>query len=351
MRLARRLAALSGSAARVHERFGTATVVPWAGGRLDLATARRETYEHDGALPRVAPGSIEEDLGRRDFTVNAMAIELSPARRPRLLDPFGGGRDLAARRLRILHDRSPFDDPTRGFRAVRYANRLGFKIERRTASAVARAAAEGALGRVSGERIRRELQRIFSEPGRAAAVRGLTRLGLASAIHPSLAATRATLARLRRVEKLATRHPDRITWLAYLLAWTGDLPPAGAREVAARLALEREPRRVLTSWPRTRKELSRADGTGRAGPKLTADEIAAASAGAPESTRRVLENALIRPVLRLTISGRDLLAAGVPSGPSIGRALARTLSALREGEIRPGEELEFAVEAARSEAR
>src|SRR5690606_1894726 len=94
---------------------------------IDVATARRETYDYPGALPRVEPAAIEEDLGRRDFTVNAMALPLQGA--PELLDPHGGLADLEAGTLRLLHEASVRDDPTRALRAARYAARLGFKLD------------------------------------------------------------------------------------------------------------------------------------------------------------------------------------------------------------------------------
>src|SRR5262245_10321848 len=112
----------------VHERFGTATLELPDGARLDVASTRKEGYAYPGALPTVSLGaSLEEDLARRDFTIHAIAAELSPRSR-KLTDPFGGRADLAARRLRFLHPGSPTDDPTRAFRAVRYGNRLGFAL-------------------------------------------------------------------------------------------------------------------------------------------------------------------------------------------------------------------------------
>ena len=128
-RLAQRLADELGGKLTVHHRFGTATV-DTDSVTVDLVTARRETYRYAGALPDVQPGVIEDDLARRDFTINAMAIPVTGDESD-LVDLHGGTRDLAAGLVRVLHDLSFRDDPTRMLRAVRYAARFGFEIEPR----------------------------------------------------------------------------------------------------------------------------------------------------------------------------------------------------------------------------
>ena len=191
------------AALKLHRRFGTAVIDLGNGERLDLATARAEDYERPGALPRVRPAPITEDLVRRDFTVNAMALEIALARQPRLIDPSGGRADLDRKLVRLLHPRSAFDDATRAFRAVRYANRLGFAIERKTRRWIREAADSGAADALSGDRLRREVALLFSESGRAAAVRGMVTLGISRTIHPSLKFDAATGRRLRAAERLA----------------------------------------------------------------------------------------------------------------------------------------------------
>ncbi len=349
---ARRLAAQLGVRARVHERFGTATLELPDGWRLDVAMSRREIYERPAALPRVEPAPIEEDLARRDFTINAMALEIAPRRRFRLLDPHGGISDLRRRRIRMLHRRSPLDDPTRAFRAVRYANRLGFEIESRTCRWIREAVRQGVFDALSGDRLRREIRLLFSEERRAETVRWVGHLGLARTLHPGLHADAASLARLRRAERIARRHPGRTTWLVYLLAWAASLPAEEAERLSTRLSLEREPARSLRLWPQTLKRLrqtrltlARARSLG-----LSSDEMVAAAALLPSGVgRKNLELALSTPSPRLTIQGRDLVAAGLPPGPAIGRALAETLLALQHGMITRKEELDFALEAARKE--
>ena len=349
---ARRLASVLGGRARVHGRFGTATVDLAEGGRVDLGTARREDYVRPGALPRVAPGSVTDDLARRDFTVNAMAAEVTGAGAPVLLDPHGGLGDLRDGRIRALHDRSFADDPTRAFRAVRYANRLGFRIDPGTRARIRAAAGSGAIDTISADRLRREVALLFSEAGRAGAARELFRLGLSRAIHPVLRYDAAVGRRLRETELRAARQPAS-SWLVYLLSWMGAVSEPAARAIAARLNLPRGARDRVTAWPASRERLVRASG-GRPGALaetasgLDPDTVVAAAATAPSRARRAILAALAgAPGLRLTIGGADLIAAGVPPGPAIGRALARTRAARQEGEIPPEGELEFALKAAR----
>ena len=158
--IARRL----GGEARVHERFGTATVRV-NGIHIDLARTRAESYPAPGALPSVRDAPLHEDLARRDFSVNAMAVPLGGT--PELVDPHGGLPDLSAHLLRVLHPSSFVDDPTRAIRAARYAARLGLRVEPETEELL-RATD---LGAVSRERIEAELRRLATEPEPAEALR------------------------------------------------------------------------------------------------------------------------------------------------------------------------------------
>lgn len=162
-----------------HEQFRTATLtwrrVGVAAARIDIATCRKETYAKPAAYPKVVPGALRDDLFRRDFTINAMAVAVNPSRFGRLLDPFGGRRDLAARRLRILHAGSFVDDPSRILRAVRFLQRFGFRLEAGTARALTQAIAQGGLERLNYGRLRKELDRMCQEPDPGACLRRLDR--------------------------------------------------------------------------------------------------------------------------------------------------------------------------------
>lgn len=147
-----------------HGAFGTATLTLPDKRRVDIATARTERYRQPGAYPSVAVGTLRQDLARRDFTINAMAARIGAGRTLPLVDPFKGRADLAARVVRVLHPKSFLDDPTRIFRAVRFAQRFGFVIESMTERWIREAVAAGALERVQPGRIRKELVLLAQEP-------------------------------------------------------------------------------------------------------------------------------------------------------------------------------------------
>ncbi len=191
--LAQEAAAAFDGRVTVHQQFGTATVAfesaahrPMAAVknlvrsdsslRVDFATCRRETYVKPAAYPKVTAGTLEDDLFRRDFTVNAMAVSLSPEQFGTLIDPFGGAADLHRKALRILHERSFLDDPSRVLRGVRFTERFGFHWDARTAKALRAAVAAGALGWLNPGRLRKELNLMCEEPDPLTCFQHLARL-------------------------------------------------------------------------------------------------------------------------------------------------------------------------------
>ncbi len=165
-----------------YARFGTALVVMPGGIKVDVTTAREESYIKPGALPDVEPGTLEKDLFRRDFTINAMAIQLGPERFGCFIDLYGGISDLARGIIRVLHDGSFKDDPTRILRAIRFETRYGFTIEEGTAANLAESVEDGMLAEVSPQRLREEIVAILKEEGASAAVEHLNRSGVLSAL-------------------------------------------------------------------------------------------------------------------------------------------------------------------------
>jgi tRNA nucleotidyltransferase (CCA-adding enzyme) len=307
--------------ARVHDRFGTATV-RIAGGSVDLAATRAESYRHPGALPDVRPAPLADDLARRDFTINAMAIPL--AGEPRLIDPHGGLEDLRAGILRALHEGSFVDDPTRALRAARYAARLGLEPETATAAWL-----RGSdLGTVSAERVEAELRRLAAEPDPAAALRLLVDWGLVEADEALAAASLRVLAGA---------------------GWGGIADPAAAFLAAGAVRGGRfgpleggQGGRELAMVEGSRPSELVAAARGRSGVEL----VIARVLGADWLDRYLADWRAVR----LEINGADLLAAGVPEGPAIGRGLATALARKLDGEIGGRErELAAAVEAARDD--
>lgn len=212
----------------VYERFGTAALLT-ASGRVDVVTARRERYPHPGALPVVEPSTIADDLARRDFTINAMALPLWPASRS-LLDPHDGRKDLRSRLVRVLHDGSFRDDATRALRAARYATRLGFAMERHTVDLLRRDA--GYLQRISPARLRREFRRIFEDERPEEALAFADEAGLLRVLRCQLAWPGAPEGAFRRARGWAVPL-DAFGFC--LLLWTAD--HSGVRRAIRRLSL------------------------------------------------------------------------------------------------------------------
>ena len=347
--VARALADRLRGVAREHERFGTATVRA-DGLTVDLATTRRETYPEPGALPDVEEAELDEDLARRDFTINAMALGLSGDDLGHLYDPRSGVPDLEEGIVRVLHDGSFVDDPTRLLRALRYEARLGFRMAPDTEGLAGDAAAEGGLRAVSGARVRDELMDLLAEPELPSAVVRMRELGIDRAMHTAMEAD-AELVASAALGAVALGADRALVALAALCApaaerldlWVGDLHlPAWERDavtraarVAPRLARQLREREHIPS------ELRRLLGR----ETLVALSLALAM-GAPSEPilRWVSELQLVQ----LDISGADLLAHGVPEGPAIGRALEETLSRKLDGVVRSREEeLETALMLAR----
>jgi tRNA nucleotidyltransferase (CCA-adding enzyme) len=302
------LAAELGGANSEHDRFGTVKV-DVEGHEVDIVGARTETYERPGALPVVTPAeSIEEDLARRDFTINTMAIPLQGE--PRLIDPHGGRRDLELGLLRVLHDRSFVDDPTRAIRAARYASRFGFGLEPKTE----RLLRETDLTTVSADRRRAELERMAAEENACAGFELLGEWGVIDLRPGGIELMRAVDA-LLKTPHWAELVPRERALVAAALG------PPGAEEVLASMWPPKPGEGVELAERRDPVELilARAMGADWLDSYLT-------------SWRRI----------ELEIDGEDLIAAGIEQGPAIGRGLRAARQKKLEGEIH-GREEELAV--------
>jgi tRNA nucleotidyltransferase (CCA-adding enzyme) len=318
--LARRL----GGEAIGYERFATAKV-SLEGVEFDRARARAESYARPGALPEVRPATLQEDLARRDFSINAMAIPLHAE--PELIDPHRGRTDLEGGVIRALHERSFIDDPTRALRAARYAARFSFTVDPETE----RLARGTDLSTVSEDRVEAELLKLAAEPRARAGFEQLDAWGL-------VALPEGSGELIDAVAGLAQRAPwkgevDAV--LAVHAAATGRAPGAAGR-LRDMLGSARELAGASPSRPSEAVELAQ----GRGGIEL----ILARALGAEWLDRYMFE---WRDVA-LEITGEDLLAAGVPQGPAVGAALAEALRRKLDGEISGREEeLRVALDAAR----
>ncbi len=318
------LAAALGDDATSHERFATATV-RLGDCRWDLASARAEDYARPGALPDVRQAGIDEDLRRRDVTVNAIALDLAGGELRAVEHAL---EDLRAGCLRVLHDASFRDDPTRLWRIARYAARLGFELEEHTAALFAAAVADGVAERVSGARIGNELRLALVEPDPVAALESAVALGIAPWLQVDRRRTASARALLAEGEgrrdllvlgaALAEGGDDadqRLAGLDFSAAERARLRPAAdARRIALQALAAQSPSQLA-----------------RALRGLPLEAIALAGAdGAEEPVRRWLDE--LRHV-RLAIDGDDLIAAGIARGPQIGRRLAATLDRRLDGEL------------------
>jgi tRNA nucleotidyltransferase (CCA-adding enzyme) len=350
---ARAVADRLGGQVREYERFGTSDVV-LPDHTLHFATTREEVYEAPGELPNVAQTTLSEDLRRRDFTVNALAIGLTGDDLGHLYDPFGGLADLEAGLIRVLHDRSFLDDPTRLLRAVRYAARLDFALEQETERLAREAVAADALSTVSGKRIGADLMAVLEEHEVGRAVERLRELEIDGALHPELdpdpelvasaALGAAAIGADRGVSALAAlveSAPEELDlWLAdlQLLAEQRDAASRASR-VAPRIAMALREREHSAS--ELRELLGREP--------LEALALALALRAPSEPVLRWVTD--LRGVA-LEITGDDLLAAGVPEGPAVGRALEETLKRKLDGIVSGREaELETALQLAREHAQ
>lgn len=310
------LAARLGGAEVEHERFGTVKV-EIEGHVVDIASARTETYPEPGALPVVAPAeSIEVDLSRRDFTINAMAIPL--AGDPRLIDPHGGAADLERGLLRVLHPRSFEDDPTRAIRAARYAARFGITLEPETDRLVRRTD----LATVSADRRRAELERLAAEPTGRVALGLLAGWGLIHLRDGGLELVAAV------EQVLEAPH------------WA-ELVPRERALVAAALGPEGAEQVLASMWPPKAGE-----GVEVAERRDPVELVLARAMGADWLDQYLT----VWSKVELAIDGSDLLEAGIPQGPAIGRGLRAARQKRLEGEIvNRDHELAVALEAAREE--
>ncbi|MGH2833994.1 MAG: CCA tRNA nucleotidyltransferase [Solirubrobacteraceae bacterium] len=355
--LAARLHTLAGQDAQerlethMHERFQTA-LVRWEGGEMDIATRRVERYATPGALPEVGTGTPEEDLLRRDFTVNAIAVGLNGNLRGKLRCVERGLDDLREGRLRVLHDRSFIDDPTRLLRMARYRARLGLEVDERTAKLAEEAISEEVLRTVSGARIGSELRLALTEKDAQASFRELESLGVLGALDPRLHLDQDLWRSAR------TLICDEDVRLDLLLLATVVLPLAQQATndpaVEVRALLDRfefaagERDRVIAcvvQMPQLRERITQASKPSElhlALSSVPAEAVALAGASAGGEARSNAQRWLTElSRVHLQITGNDLIKAGIPAGPEIGRRLDATLHKRLDGEIADGHEAEL----------
>jgi tRNA nucleotidyltransferase (CCA-adding enzyme) len=340
----------------VFERFATARLAFPDGLKMDIATTRRESYAQPAVLPTVQPASIEEDLFRRDFTINAIALQLNPRQFGRLLDPYGGQGDLRARTIRVLHGGSFQDDPTRIFRAIRFEQRLGFRLERATARLLAQAASTNLIQQLSGPRLQNEILLLFAEHDPVRAIARLAQLKLLRFLHRRLCYTtnvkRAVIAVPKVVAWWARRSPDSVIDrpIVYLMALSSESSQVVVAAMIRRLALSRtQAKNVSAAGRRVDRALKRLTDNGAVRPsqvyRLLADfsdevlVLLLAKQLSVQHGRRLslLKQHLVAYVknraIKTALTGRDLQAMGLQPGRQYKTILGELLDERIDGMI------------------
>ncbi|MFP3869759.1 MAG: CBS domain-containing protein [Syntrophobacteria bacterium] len=355
IQFARDLAGRFEARVRAHRKFGTAKVIFADGFKIDVATARLEYYEYPAALPTVELSSLKLDLYRRDFTINTLAVDLSPGHFGQLIDYFGAQRDLKDKAIRVLHNFSFVEDPTRVFRAIRFEQRFGFRIGKHTANLIVNAVKMNLLVRLSGRRLANELKLILSEENPAPAIERMQEYKLLPYLHPGISSVFALGRLLEEVRAVLTWYNLSFLengcqpWLVYLLALTDSLSSTELEEFCRRL--EFSPR--LTMWlVEGRAKANAACQKLFRGKEFRPSDIYhlledfdpemllfMMAKTQPEKTRRAISLYFsklreIRPALR----GRDLQAMGIAPGPVFRRILDRLLDGRLNGELTSREE-------------
>ena len=343
-----------------HQRFGTATWtldestfkrvnMPLPGPSefppfLDLISARSETYSQPGALPAVQRSTIDDDLRRRDFSINAMALRLDGQYYGELVDPLGGQADVDRGLIRILHDRSFIDDPTRMLRAVRYAGRYEFEIEPKTLGLIDDEA-KAALSGLSGERLRHEFDLLFEEKNRAAMLNRLAGLDLLRPIHPSLQFTSPLLPLPDEVpsELGSFARPESLSFKQTLgwILWLMPLPVSDIEEISKRLDFPAPLAAAARAASNLFADLSSFRGWKPSQWTFHLDDLPALAVYAVflvTKNENLREYLLTWRNIKPTINGNHLKQRGLEPGPRFAEILRRLRSAWLDGEVKNSEE-------------
>jgi len=333
-----------------HRKFGTAVVIWPDGFKVDVATARMEYYQSPAALPIIESSSIKLDLYRRDFTINTLAIHLNPGHFGTLIDFFAARRDIKEKAIRVLHNLSFVEDPTRAFRAIRFEQRFGFTIGRLTASLIKNAVKMDFFNRLSGRRVFTELRLILEEENPVNSLKRLADYNLLRIIHPAIHLDKTVLGRLTRVKSVLAWHDllflddSYMRWSVYFMALMGHCDEATSMEICRRLELANRHRDLLVKerrkaernlkwlqWRRPADNVEIYKKLHGLKNELILYMMAATEERSVQQMISLYYTKLrnINPLLR----GRDLQTMGIPQGPIYREILDAILEARLQGRI------------------
>jgi tRNA nucleotidyltransferase (CCA-adding enzyme) len=336
--------------ARCHKKFNTAVLVFPDGRKMDVATARMEYYQYPAALPVVEFGSLKMDLYRRDFTVNTLAVALNPDSFGQLIDFFGGQRDIKEKVIRVLHNLSFVEDPTRILRAIRFEQRFGFRIGKQTAGQIRNAIKMSLLEKMGGHRLFHEIQHILVEADPLASIRRLAEFAVLPVLSPEIRLNQQLEALFVQLKEIVTWYrlsflsePLEVWWV-YLLGLAARLRRESARDFCERLELPEHLRNRLLWALRHSEELLegffqlreiRPSDIYRALQPFKVEELLFMMARTQrEEVRRMISHYFHKyRDMRTELKGRDLQVLGLEPGPLYRRILDELLDARLNGKL------------------
>jgi|WetSurMetagenome_2_1015567.scaffolds.fasta_scaffold33872_2 tRNA nucleotidyltransferase (CCA-adding enzyme) len=342
--LARRLQEINHGELAVHPRFISATL-KWERWSIDVATARTETYARPAALPDISPSTINQDLFRRDFSINAMAVQLNPGEYGKLLDPHDGRSDLREKLVRVLHQKSFIDDPTRIWRGLRYEQRLDFRLEKETLYLLKRDV--NMLDSLTSDRIRYEIECVLKEPAPEKVFRRAAELGVLGRLLPSLPGDGWLAEQYGKLREMKLPPPQEMDFRLALLAY-----PLSAAEVDVfidRLNLPKSLEALVrdTIAVKNKLKLLATPGVSRSsifnildglsGDAITLNSMVTESPIAAQSIKLYL---VTLQNVKVLMHGNDLISMGVPQGPRVKEVLDQLLRARLNGKVRTREDEE-----------
>ncbi len=363
---ARHFAKKKGCRVNTHKKFGTAVIIFPDNVKVDVASARLEYYNFPAALPIVEKSSIKKDLARRDFTINTLALSLNPDNFGTMIDYFGANRDLKDKTIRIIHNLSFVEDPTRIFRAIKFSNRFGFKIGKVTANLIKNALKVDCFKNLSGLRVLSELKQIFSEENPIPAIHTMESYGLEKVIHPRLEINPNTYVIFESVNKTLAWHDLLYVgekyprWAVYFMVLLHRCSFAVCEQICKRLMVPVSETRLLMEkrykaekrlnyiesvYPVSRQELYWALINFK-----TECILYMMALTKEEAVRKAISNFYtdyrhVKPLIR----GRDLINIGVKPGPEFTKIFQEVLNAKLEGDLETRKkEIAFAAAYARS---
>ena len=333
-----------------HERFGTATLILDYRLKVDIATTRKEIYPFNASLPVVSPGSLREDLLRRDFTINAMALCISEGGGEKLIDIFGGRQDLAAGKIRILHDLSFKDDPTRILRAIRFQQRYNFKIEPETLRLLKEAIGAGLLEKVNPHRMRDELILMLKEKNPAGILKQLCVLDALSFISDKLKPAKSTYDSFKSVNREILwfmrnfpLHKQFDAWLVYFAALLRPLTLAQGKKIIRKMGLSKQEEKKILSCRKINQGFIRRLKSRQIKPAqifsllkpLSPEAVILLRSASADSLfkKHIADFLKVYNCARLCVSGDDLYNLGVLPGPKYQKILNKVLAARLNGKV------------------